>query len=145
MLRMELQLLDYQVVVLRPGAIDTGLLNVSVKRLNDFKESTTLYKNNATKFDQIVNSVESRKIPPEKLAKKIDDVQKKCAEAEKEVKYAKDCDFKGIIFDDQTKAIEYLQDACVALSNSQISTQEALDLFFQYQTKLPHRILYPFA
>ncbi len=76
-LRMELQLLDYQVVVLRPGAIDTGLLNVSVKRLNDFKESTTLYKNNATKFDQIVNSVESRKIPPEKLAKKIGKIVEK--------------------------------------------------------------------
>ncbi len=79
-LRMELQLLDYQVVVLRPGAIDTGLLSVSVTRLNEFKRNTQLYKDNATKFDEIVNSVESKKIPPEKLAMKIGKiVQKKKA------------------------------------------------------------------
>ena len=68
-LRMELQLLGHQVVVVRPGAIDTGLLNISLAKLNDFKQNTLLYKQNATKFDEIVNSVESKKIPPEKLAK----------------------------------------------------------------------------
>ena len=66
---MELQLLDYQVVVLRPGAIDTGLLSVSVAKLQDFKQNTVIFKEHATKFDEIVNSVESKKIPPEKLAK----------------------------------------------------------------------------
>ena len=70
-LRMELQLLDYQVVVLRPGAIDTGLLNVSLAKLKDFKENTELYKDNANKFDEIVNKVESKKIPPEKIGKLI--------------------------------------------------------------------------
>lgn len=70
-LRMELQLLDYQVVVLRPGAIDTGLLNVSLAKLKDFKENTALYKENANKFDEIVNKVESKKIPPEKIGKLI--------------------------------------------------------------------------
>ena len=70
-LRMELQLLGHQVVVLRPGAIDTGLLNISLAKLEDFKQNTVIYKDNATKFDEIVNSVESKKIPPEKLAKKI--------------------------------------------------------------------------
>lgn len=76
-LRMELQLLDYQVVVLRPGAIDTGLLSVSVSKLNVFKKNTELYKDNATKFDEIVNSVESKKIPPAKLAKKIGKIVEK--------------------------------------------------------------------
>lgn len=68
-LRMELQLLDIQVVVVRPGAIDTGLLNVSMDRLNSFAKTTTHYEYNATKFVDIVNKVESKKIPPEKLAK----------------------------------------------------------------------------
>ena len=100
---------------------------------NDNRLAMVNNERNQMSSSEIVQLFNKRISAIEKLAKKIDDVQKKCAEAEKEVKYAKDCDFKGIIFDDQTKAIEYLQDACVALSNSQISTQEALDLFFQYQ------------
>lgn len=76
-LRMELQLLDYQVVVLRPGAIDTGLLSVSVAKLNDFKQNTRLYKESATKFDDIVNSVESKKISPAKLAKFVGKIVEK--------------------------------------------------------------------
>lgn len=79
-LRMELQLLGHQVVVVRPGAIDTGLLNISLAKLEDFKQNTVIFKEHATKFDEIVNSVESKKIPPEKLAKKIGKiVQKKKA------------------------------------------------------------------
>lgn len=70
-LRMELQLLGYQVVVLRPGAIDTGLLDISLLKLKDFKENTVLYKENANKFDEIVNKVESKKIPPVKIGKLI--------------------------------------------------------------------------
>lgn len=70
-LRMELQLLNHQVIVFRPGAIDTGLLDVSTDRLNKFKESTTNYKVNAKKFDDVVNKVEARKIHPSLLAKKI--------------------------------------------------------------------------
>ena len=68
---MELQLLGHQVVVVRPGAIDTGLLNISLAKLQDFKKNTVIFKEHATKFDEIVNSVESKKIPPEKLAKLI--------------------------------------------------------------------------
>lgn len=70
-LRMELQLLGHQVIVIRPGAIDTGLLDISVAKLKDFKQNTVIFKEHATKFDEIVNSVESKKIPPEKLAKLI--------------------------------------------------------------------------
>ena len=77
-------------------------------------------------FDQRIKTLED-------LSEKINEVQKRCKKAEEEVEFAADCDFKGIIWDDQTKAIEYLQDACVALANSQISIQEALHLFFQYQ------------
>lgn len=78
-------------------------------------------------FDQRIKALEA-------LAKKIVDVKNKCKKAEQEVEHAKNCDFKGWFFDNQTKAIEYLQNACVALSNSQCSTQEALDLVFEYQS-----------
>ena len=67
-LRMELQLLDYQVVVIRPGAVDTGLLDVSTTRINDFEKNTKHYSYNAEKFKRITESVESKKIPPQKIA-----------------------------------------------------------------------------
>lgn len=67
-LRMELQLLDIPVIVLRPGAIDTGLLDVSTKRLDDFCNYTELYSCNAERFKKIVDSVESKKVPPERIA-----------------------------------------------------------------------------
>lgn len=67
-LRMELQLLGFHVSVLRPGAIDTGLLDVSTKRLDDFCKNTELYSCNAERFKKIVDSVESRKVPPERIA-----------------------------------------------------------------------------
>ena len=69
-LRMELQLLGISVVVLRPGAVDTGLLDVSTKALDDFVGNTKLYACNAERFKRVVNSVEACKIPPEKVAKK---------------------------------------------------------------------------
>ena len=67
-LRMELQLLGYQVVVIRPGAVNTSLLNVSTTKIEKFSNGTQLYKYNANKFMDITNSVESKKIPPEKVA-----------------------------------------------------------------------------
>ena len=67
-LRMELQLLGYHVLVLRPGAVDTGLLDVSTDRLTEFCEHTTHYACNARRFRQIVQRVEARKIPPERIA-----------------------------------------------------------------------------
>lgn len=66
-LRMELQLLGFQVVVIRPGAIDTQLLGVSTSKIEKFKENTKLYTYNAEKFLDITNAVESRKISPEKI------------------------------------------------------------------------------
>ena len=67
-LRKELQLLDIKVIVLRPGAVDTGLLNVSTSRLTDFCSNTQLYSYNAKRFRNIVDRVESRKILPERMA-----------------------------------------------------------------------------
>ena len=69
-LRMELQLLGISVSVLRAGAVNTGMLNVSTTALDNFCENTKLYTCNATRFKKIVNKVEARKISPEKIAKK---------------------------------------------------------------------------
>lgn len=67
-LRQELQLLGYRVVVLRPGAVNTGLLGVSTERLERFCRDTALYPVGADRLRRIVNRVESRSIPPEKVA-----------------------------------------------------------------------------
>jgi NAD(P)-dependent dehydrogenase (short-subunit alcohol dehydrogenase family) len=69
-LRMELQLLDISVTVLRPGAVDTGMLGVSTAALDKFCEKTELYACNAKRFKGIVDSVEARKVAPEKIARK---------------------------------------------------------------------------
>ena len=70
-LRMELQLLNKQVVVIRPGAVATSFIEVSNTRIEKFKNNTELYKENAQRFDNVVNSVESRKIPSEKIGRLI--------------------------------------------------------------------------
>ena len=69
-LKMELQLLDIDVAVIRPGAVKTGLLNASIESMNALCEKTKLYKYNTEKFKKIVNSVESKNIAPIKIAKK---------------------------------------------------------------------------
>lgn len=69
-LAMELQLLGISVSVLRAGAVDTGMLGVSTAALDRFVEETKLYSCNAKRFKGIVDGVEAKKIPPEKIAKK---------------------------------------------------------------------------
>ena len=69
-LRMELQLLGIEVSVLRAGAVNTGMLGVSARALDRFCENTKLYSCNAKRFKGIVESVEARCIPPEKIAEK---------------------------------------------------------------------------
>ncbi len=69
-LRMELQLLGISVSVLRAGAVSTGMLKASTDALERFCEKTELYTCNADRFRRIVNKVEARNIPPERLAKK---------------------------------------------------------------------------
>ena len=67
-LRMELQLLDYQVSIIRPGAVDTKLINDSNDKIEKFNKNTKYYSYNAKRFKKITDSVENRKIPPIKIA-----------------------------------------------------------------------------
>lgn len=69
-LRMELQLLDVKVSVLRAGAVETDMLGVSTSALDRFCEKTELYTCNADRFKRIVNRVEARCVPPRKIAEK---------------------------------------------------------------------------
>ena len=68
-LRMELQLLNKQVVVIRPGAIKTQMIGASTASIDKFTESTQNYKWNAKKFRSIINSIEAKTILPEKIGK----------------------------------------------------------------------------
>ena len=76
-LRMELQLLGIPVSVLRAGAVNTGMLGASTDALDRFCEKTELYTCNADRFKRIVDGVEARHIPPEKLAAKVLRILKK--------------------------------------------------------------------
>ena len=69
-LRMELQLLDIKVSVLRAGAVDTGMIGVSTDALDRFCKNTQLYSCNAARFKRIVDGVEARRISPAKIAEK---------------------------------------------------------------------------
>lgn len=69
-LRMELQLLGISVAILRPGAVDTGMLGVSISALDRFCDCTELYSCNAKRFKKIVEGVEAKKVKPEKIGKK---------------------------------------------------------------------------
>ncbi len=70
-LRMELQLKDISVSVLRAGAVDTGMIGASTAQLDAFCRDTKLYSCNAKRFRRIVDSVEAKRIPPERIAKKL--------------------------------------------------------------------------
>ncbi len=70
-LRMELQLKGIAVSVLRAGAVTTDMLGASTDALDRFCQSTTLYTCNAERFKRIVDRVEARSIPPEKLAERV--------------------------------------------------------------------------
>jgi NAD(P)-dependent dehydrogenase (short-subunit alcohol dehydrogenase family) len=69
-LAMELQLLGISVSVLRAGAVKTDMLGASTSALERFCERTRKYSYNAKRFKDIVNRVEARHIPPEKIAEK---------------------------------------------------------------------------
>lgn len=70
-LRMELQLSGISVSVLRAGAVDTGMLGESTRQLDAFCRETRRYAPNAKRFKAIVDRVEARRIPPEKIAGKL--------------------------------------------------------------------------
>ena len=76
-LKMELQLLGIKVSVLRAGAVGTGMLKASTDALDRFCENTGLYSCNAKRFKKIVDKVEARQIPPERIGKKVLKILKK--------------------------------------------------------------------
>ena len=67
-LRMEVQMLGISVVVLRPGAVRTGMLDASTRALSKFCEQTTHYRAHSERFRRIVGRVEARTVPPERIA-----------------------------------------------------------------------------
>ena len=76
-LRMELQLLNKQVVVIRPGAVSTNMIDISNQRIDKFTENTVHYKWNAERFRKIVNDVEARKISAEKIGNLVNKILSK--------------------------------------------------------------------
>lgn len=68
-LRMELQLIGRKVIVIRPGAVDTPLIGASTRALEAFQQNTKLYSCNAERFRRVVDGVEARRMPPERIAK----------------------------------------------------------------------------
>lgn len=68
---MELQLLGISVSVLRAGAVATDMLGTSISALDRFCKETKLYKCNANRFKKIVDSIEAKCVPPEKIADKM--------------------------------------------------------------------------
>ena len=68
---METNLLDIPVSIIRPGAVKTGLLNISTTAIDKFVDRTELYKNMAVRFKKIVDSVETRNVKPEVIAEKV--------------------------------------------------------------------------
>ena len=76
-LRMELQLLDIKVSVLRAGAVMTGMLGASTDALDRFCQSTALYSCNAKRFKNIVMRVEARSVKPSEIANKVEKILNK--------------------------------------------------------------------
>ena len=76
-LRQELNLLDIKVIILRPGAINTGLLDDSIRNVERIEKETIHYKNNTPLFKAIVEKNESKTIEPIKVAKLINKILSK--------------------------------------------------------------------
>ena len=70
-LRTEMALRGITVSVVRPGAVTTPLLGDSTRALDRFCRETRYYRVNAERFRRIVDSVESRSVPPEKVAGRV--------------------------------------------------------------------------
>ena len=71
-LRMEVNLHGISVSVIRPGADKTGLLDVSTRALDRFCAETKYYPCNAERFRRIVNSVEAKHVPPERISGRVE-------------------------------------------------------------------------
>ena len=69
-LAMELQLMGIKVSVLRAGAVQTDMLGASQVALDRFCDKTKLYNLGARKFKSVVDRVEARHVPADKIAAK---------------------------------------------------------------------------
>lgn len=67
-LTMELALLGIPVITLRPGAVETAILNDSSREMNNLNDNTKLYKNTISKFKSIVDKEQGGSITPDKIA-----------------------------------------------------------------------------
>lgn len=67
-LTMELAFLDVPVITLRPGAVETPILNDSNKEMAELNKNTELYQNTITKFKHIVDKEQGGSIKPERVA-----------------------------------------------------------------------------
>lgn len=90
-------------------------------------------KINDLKNQQIFDLFDESAVKLKKISAKISELKNKAATSEQEAYYAQNVEFKHWYGNDTTKAVEYLQKACVALSESQISTKEALEFLYDYQ------------
>lgn len=70
-LAMELQLLGVKVSVIRAGAVSTNMLGASTSALDRFCCNTKLYTCNADRFKHVVDSIEAKSVPPERIASKV--------------------------------------------------------------------------
>lgn len=70
-LAMELQLLGVKVSVIRAGAVSTNMLGASTSALDRFCSNTRLYTCNADRFKHVVDSIEAKSVPPERIASKV--------------------------------------------------------------------------
>ena len=67
-LTMELGLLGIPVVTIRPGAVETPILNDSTREMEALDENTEYYKNTISKFRHIVDKEQGGTISPDKIA-----------------------------------------------------------------------------
>ena len=76
-LRQELNLLGHQVIIVRPGAIATGMIDESVTSVKEMVKDTKLYQEYVANFCKIVEANESKTVEPIKIAKLINKVLRK--------------------------------------------------------------------
>lgn len=76
-LRMEVNNFGIKVTTVRPGAVKTNMIGQSTSSMDEFVEKTKVQKEASTKFKKIVDSVESKTIEPEKIAKLINKIVNK--------------------------------------------------------------------
>lgn len=67
-LTMELGLLGIPVITIRPGAVETPIINDSTKEMEALDNNTVYYKNTISKFRHIVDKEQGGTIKPEKIA-----------------------------------------------------------------------------